>query len=70
MLSTGACANINIREIMLSSIISSVRWTLQETELRERQRGGERGKEGERERILYYTRIRFKHKSAFLRICP
>ena len=29
LLSTGACANINIREIMLISIISSASWTLQ-----------------------------------------
>ena len=29
LLSTGACANINIREIMLLSIISSASWTLQ-----------------------------------------
>ena len=29
LLSTGACAAINIREIMLISIISSVSWTLQ-----------------------------------------
>ena len=28
LLSTGACANINIREIMLISIISSASWTL------------------------------------------
>ena len=29
LLSTGACANINIREIMLMSIISTASWTLQ-----------------------------------------
>ena len=29
LLSTGACANITIREIMLINIISSASWTLQ-----------------------------------------
>ena len=46
LLSTGACANINIREIMLISIISSASWTLQEGEGREDEGRGEGGGEG------------------------
>ena len=33
LLSTGACANITIREIMLINIISSASWTLQSSPL-------------------------------------
>ena len=33
LLSTGACANITIREIMLINIISSASWTLLRTEI-------------------------------------
>ena len=55
LLSTGACANINIREIMLISIISSASWTLQE---REREGGrGETERQTDRQREIKTERV-------------
>ena len=63
LLSTGACANINIREIMLTSIISSASWTLQKEEEEEAaEKEEEEETETERDRERQRQRQRQKHR--------